>query len=442
MKKLLSGLVLISAIVGTGWASPIVLTKEKCIELAIENNVDLQVAAIDLAAAEREKGSSWNNFLPEITATAGMDGDTALLDSDSDMDWALKAGIGVELPLTAGLAYTVKALNLDYENEQINYETDRLELINNVENNFNSLIATKAGIDIAKANLDLAERRYQQTLNLYNNGLETELSTLSAKVSAAKLKPTYLKALESYNSALRSFLLLIGLEPDAEVEIEGSLDFSKSDFDSEALIDKFLMNRMDIKSALMNIEILENSRKKTASNSLAPSLGLSTSWYAGVNDAFGDASFSDKLSDSLSLGLSLSIPLDDYIPGSSTNNTIKGIDDQIESAKMSLEDTIKDAKLEIINIVEQLKTLASTLEMSELNVELAKLTYDKSEESYEQGGTERLDVEDAQQDYISAKQECLESQYDYLSELIDLRYALGLESLDTIKNETDRSVSQ
>ena len=56
-------------------------------------------------------------------------------------------------------------------------------------------------------------------------------------------------------------------------------------------------------------------------------------------------------------------------------------------------------------------------------------------EAYAQGSRSLLDVQDAQQSYLSARQSVLATAYQYRAALIDLRAALSLDSLEPLTNE-------
>ncbi len=417
------------------WAEPEVLTIDRSIASALENNLDFQISRIDLDTAKREADNSWNVFLPSVTAGADLSGSNSITEPESSLTWTATGSIGLSLSLTSSLSSTLKGLKLAYEGESISYETARLTLINSVEKDFYSLLASQADIEIEKTNLELAEKRYAQAERNFSNGLVTELSVLQAKVSAANLKPTYLKAVSDYQIALREFLSAIGMEPEMDVVLDGSLDVESVAFDRDSLIDSYIMNRRDIQAQQNQIEVLVNQKNKAvAGGYVVPSFELSSNLAVPVSDALESSSWSDLTpsKDSFSVGIALEIPLDNFVPGSSKDVEIKGLEDSVKSARLTLQGMIDDARTEIINLVAQLETAAAQVELAELNVELTESTYEKSEESFQQGGMEQLDLEDAKQDYFSAKQDYLESQYDYLTGLIDLRYALGLENLDEL----------
>ncbi len=414
----------------SGWADSITLDLSTCIDLALKNNSDFKISGIELETAERAEKYSWNQFLPSLSASTSLSAGSTLFSSagSGDTSWSFGASVSASLPINASLTYSIREIALAYESEEISYETARLNLVASVEQEFAYLVASAAGMDIEKGNLDLAKKRYEQTMTNFSHGLASELEVLQAKVTAANLEPTYLETVSDYKTQVREFLLVLGLDPETEVVLDGNLEPEIVEFDVNDLIAGRLEERQDIKELRLALETLRNGRSLTAADGLTPSLSLSLNWNTSVSDAFDSASWqSGSWEDGLSAGIGLSIPLDGYIPGSETSLSLKEIDDEIEAASINLAQAISEARLEILNLVEQLKTAAASMELSELNVELAKKSYEMSEESFSRGTVQRLDVEDAQQEYSSAKQQYLLSQYTYISGLIDLRVALGLD---------------
>ena len=432
MKKINLLILIVVSVTAAGWSTPMILDRDTSIELALENNRDFKISGISLKTAAREKRTAWNEFLPDISASTGLYGETPLLDSrPKDTAWTFNGSLDISLSLNASLAYSIDGIRLAYESEKITYESARQNLIAAVENEFFYLIASEASMAIDKANLDLANKRYEQTRSNFENGLESELTMLQSRVSAKNLEPTYLQSVASFNSRVREFLIVLGLDTETEVDLEGSLDALVMSFDDKDLIERYISVRPDIQGLKKNLEILANTRRITASGYRTPTLTLSSDWDTTVLHTFNQSSW-ENWTDGLSFGLTLTIPLDDLIPGSSTSVAIKELDDQFSAAGISLAQAVDEARTEIINLVDQLETSAVSMELSALNVELAKTSYEMSEESYASGTMERLDVEDAQQSYLEARQQHLLSQYEYLSGLIDLRSALGLDSLEEL----------
>lgn len=435
MKRILIISVLIATATVAGWAEPMILDLSTCIDLALKNNSDFKISGIELETAERAENNTWNQFLPSISASASLTGNSALFSSTASdgTSWSFGGSLNASLPINASLAYSIRKIGLAYESAEISYETARLELVAAVEQKFAYLTAAEAGMDIEKGNLELARKRYDQTMTNFSHGLASELEVLQAQVTAANLEPTYLETVSDYESQVREFLLVLGLDPETEVVLDGSLESEVVGFDVDDLITRRLEDRQDIKALRLTLESLQNNRDLTVADSLTPTLSLSAGWSTSVSDAFDSSSWqSGTWADGVSAGIGVSIPLDGFIPGSSTSLSVKEIDDDIEAASISLAQAVEEARLEIINLVEQLKTSAASMELSRLNVELARKSYEMSEESFSRGTVQRLDVEDAQQEYSEAQQTYLLSQYTYMSGLIDLRVALGLDSWDEL----------
>lgn len=424
--------ILLSAI--SIWAEPEILDRETSVNLALENNPDFKVSGISLQTAAREDRNTWNQILPKISAGIGLNGGSPLLDSNqNDMSWGLNGSVGISLPLSVSLAYSIRDIQLAYQSEQVSYESARLSLIGEVEKEFYYLVASEENLAIEKANLELARERFEQASTNYEYGLASELSVLQAEVSAANLEPSYLQTVANYEARKREFLIVLGLEPETEVTLQGSLEIPETDFDAEELAVQYLSERQDIQSYQLALETARNSKSLAVTDTRTPTLNLSAGWSTNVGDPFNAGSWNyDTWADGISIDVNLNIPLDGYIPGSSAAMTIKSREDEIEKASIRLAKAVDEARTEIINLVAQLETSEANMKLSALNVDLARKSFELSEESFSRGTLQRLDVEDAQQAFLSATQQHLLSQYTYLSGLIDLRFALGQDSLQAL----------
>ena len=431
MRRILTVAALILTAAAASWAEPMVLDLDTCIELALENNPDFRISGIELETAARAERNTWNEFLPNISANAGLSRGAS---GAQDPAWSFTGSLDAELSLDSSLPYKIRAIGLAYQNAAISYERARLNLVAEVERTFVSLVAAEADMDIDEANLDLARKRYDQARTNFSNGLASELEVLQAEVTAANLGPTFLRTAAEYRAGIREFLIVLGLDPETEIILNGDLESEVVEFNVENLISRRLENRQDIKELRLTLETLENARKQALFSSqggLAPSLNMSVGWSSGIGYNFDSSSWqSDNWTDGLTAGIGVTIPLDGFIPGSSTSLALKEANDEIRSVSISLAKAVDEARTEIINLVEQLKTSAASMELGRLNVELARKSYEMSEESFSRGTLQRLDVEDAQQEYFEARRDFLESKSDYISGLIDLRVALGLEDWD------------
>jgi len=412
------------------------LDRETSIELALENNRSFRSSTIALATAQREAEKPLSVLIPDVSASSSLSY-TEPLFSDPLMvqqeGWTFGASVSASLPLQTGLVYTVRETMLAYEAEQISWEAARLQLIASVEREFYYLLAAGSNLEILETSLDLARDRAEQTQIMFENGRASEVAMLQVRVSAANQEPEYLSAQAAYRQRLDSFLIVLGFDPGTEVTLEGELTVEPREFEATELF-ALIENRSDIRSLRLSTETLRNSRSLVSAGGRTPVVQLTAGWNTNVADAFENESWRDGLwADGASLGISVTMPLDDFLANSSTGQSIAALDDTIAQAEISLEESIASAEAEITGLLDQLETSRANIESSRLTMEYAFTAYEMSEEAYRRGTMERLDVEDSQQSYLTAAQANLQSRYDYLATLINLRLALGVESLERIE---------
>ena len=415
-------------------AEVLVLDCDSAIDLALENNKDLLDASISLDTSRRSADASWNLFLPEINASLGLSAGANISSSGVADSSSLTPGLALSYTLRPGIAESLKQLALSLESSEIGYETAGRQLKESVENEFYYLLTSENNLEIQKKNIELAQRQYQQTEARYNSGMVSEMQLLQARVNAANLVPAYSSLQSVHQNRMKEFLLVIGLDPMTEVELSGSLDIETRSFDADELVDRYLMNRADIRKQLKQIEMLESTHRQAVANGTLPLASLSASLNDSISDPFSAQGWQDySPGANLSLTLRVQLGLDDYIPGSGTDIGIKEIEDSIASAGLQMDALKQSARLEIINIVDSLETNRENLELSKLNLELSETSFRMTQASFEKGKSDRITLEDAQQDLLTAQQNLLESKYEYLSGLISLRSALGLDSLEELE---------
>jgi len=216
--------------------------------------------------------------------------------------------------------------------------------------------------------------------------------------------------------------------------LEGSIEIEHVDVDPEALIQTYLSKRPDIIRQRQTIERLEYVEKQTFLNNRAPSLSLSSRW-SGRGNASGSHTFSDSLS---VLSLSLSIPIDSWIPGTRTSQTIRRSSTDVTKAKLDLQNAENDAKNRIRALTASLKNSWRTIEISELQVSIAERTHQLTEQAFQAGTVEFTILESVRTDLSRARQQLVNDQATYHQSMLDLAGALNLnwnEFIRSVVNE-------
>lgn len=428
MKKRLSFLFASIIISVPLFASTLNLSEDDAINLALNQNYELKSSLIDLLKVEDQKNNSWNVMFPSISVDGSISSSNAILGS-SDSDYLkLTGALSTSVTLNKSNKYSMEYDDLAYESELLNYENDKKSLETEVKKAFYYLLANKQSLEIEKMNLDLALKRWEQMQSKYDNGLASELEVFETQSTYENLKPSYTSAYNSYQTQLMNFKSFLGIDFDQEIELEGDLEVEILDLDADTLISKFLNNRIDIQTAQKEIDLKNASYNIEKSNNLSPSVTLSFD-YSYYNSDILD----DDWTDSASLSAGISIPINGYIDGSVEDISVTNAKRSIEQAQLSYEDVVEDAQREIKTLVMEIQGYQENIEICEIAIEISQKTYDATEEAYNLGTTELLNLTEAQTTLFSAKQDLLTSQYNYLSAIFDLEQALNA-SVDQIKS--------
>ncbi len=408
----------------------VTIFEEVAVKMALENNLSLQSAMIDLKSSRLNASSNWNVILPEFNLNSGFSRTDSLVhDSVDSSSWAGSISFSADLKLNAASALHGKRSAISYEAQLLNYEANRSMLILNVRKQFHYILAYKEYLVLQERNLDLAQRRYLQAETNHKNGRAPELTVLEAQYSYESLKPVLQEAKTIYESQLMVFKKLLGIDLEKEIIIEGNSGYNHDVMADDAFIEKcedrinmLLMNRHDVQSALKEVAWCENQEAIIRAGSISPVFSLSADWTNTAPDII-DPDWGDYLT----VSAYLTIPLNGFIPGSSTVLAVKHASNSSEKARINLHEVILEAEQEIRIMLMELNGHKRNIEKNKLNVELAKKTYEMTESAYLQGVKEVLDVKGAQNNLFSAEQNLILSRYNYLSGILDLGFALNID---------------
>jgi outer membrane protein TolC len=410
-------------------AEPLVLTENLSVEMALEQNKALKASLLDLEKSEDQKNHSWNVLLPDFSLNGSVSGDDSVLNGSSldSEDLTLSGYFESSVSLNPSARYYMKFDKASYESQCILYQIDEQELKVEVKKAFYYLIAYKESFDLEAKNLDLAKKRWLQTKNNFQNGLASELEVLEAQSSYENMKPSYTEIKTTYKTKLMSFKSLLGIGLEQEISIDGELSPEIIELDSNQLLKNFLLKRLDVQNALKSIQTEEALLAIEKFDDRAPELSLTLDWTNSASD-MNNLNWADDAS----ISASISIPLNGFIPGSEESVAISDAEKSVEQAKLNYADVVDNAEQEIRTLIMDLDGSREKIEITQANVEISQKTYEMTEDAYNKGTKEILDLDDAQNTLFSAKQDLLQSKYDYLSGLLDLEYALNT-STDEIK---------
>ena len=399
-----------------------ILTLEECISLAKENNLSIKVQKNTLNDLKRKNETSWNSVSPSIKGDAAFQDDF-----NKTQSFSISGSLG--LTLSTNLYSTIKGAKLNYENGLLTYNQAVKQIEMSVWKTFYDLIYKTEYFSFQSQNLLTAKKNYEQNLEKFKNGKISELDVMSSRVSYEQKKPVLEEARIDLTNNLELFKNIIGVDFDDEIKLDGSLDFLLELKDIK--LPPKENPSPDVQAAKFAVEIAENNLLAQRFSSYSPVI---TGTYKYGQTLNIDNSLWNETS---SLSVGVSIPLDSYLPWSSSAVSINSKKESLESAKLNLEDAEKSIRVNTENALRKINQIISMLEVSKETVALAKKTYEMTETAYNYGKTDFLTLQNASDNVLNAEVSLKNQAKTLMETLLDTEYLLGLEFGTILKLSTE-----
>lgn len=394
---------------------PFELKRSTAIALAIRNNIDLRVRAIDTSLAETELAGSRSIYDPNLTAALnfdrthfagerfGTEGSSAALgltqtlstggsvtvgtrvgptrsanDPDFDYtDWSSSVGVTVVQPLlkNAGREATELGISLSSSNFAGSVEQFRFYLIDTVfavVTAYNGLYVQRQLLETRKAALSSA----QQLLNELKRGVgpnaKRSIDIANTEYVMSQRQTEVVEATRQVSSKEAGLRYLIGMPDNVHIvplDPPAATEPAESEKEAIALA---IAQRADLKELRLQQQANGLSERVSARN-LWPDLSLTASGgYRGYSQ---DGSFSDSISqlgDGMgsywAAGLQLSVPLGNTAARSEhRRDQLRGeqLQHQITATEWKIRDTIEEDNRSLISTRLKLRETAKSRQLAE-----------------------------------------------------------------------------
>ncbi|MDR1105981.1 MAG: TolC family protein [Treponema sp.] len=396
-----------------------ILDVDTAVARALEHNLSLKRRGAEMAGAKRRMDHSWNSLVPSLTASGLLGRPTSLTGLEpGTAAWTPGVSVSASLPLSAVIVSSIGQTKKEYEAGLLGYEEARQNLEFQVRQFFYQLILLKDNVLLAEQNAETAQSRYEQTAGLVRIGQSSRLDELSARVDLENRKSNLRNAEVLYSNAadmVRQFLLI---PPEETIVIkDGSFETGHINLDNG---EQGEQARESWSIALLrnSLELLEIQRKGAATNACAPVLGVSWETSSLYRDS--------KWADNGQFSVTLSFKLDNLLPWSAARESIHFFDDQIESQRSLLRETILDREYRIRQLQTGIRQSLENIETLRLTVTLTEETCQTCEEVYRRGGADLQSLRQADDDLFLARNSVLEEEYNLACAVLELEKELNI----------------
>lgn len=396
------------------------MTLDKCIELALGNNPQINAAFHDILASDSRIKQVWSNYFPQLSWQTGYTRIRQLQLSDAlgrnlTFNYYILGQVTLQQMLyDFGVTQNQATIKrLDYEA----YKTTLGATINNVifqtKDAYYNLLFAFENKRVAEDTVNKFEMFYNQAKAFYEIGMNPKVDVTIAEVNLSNAKLQLIQADNAVNLAVARLNNVMGVPFIDQYNVQERLKYQPIDITFNKSVEIARDARPELKLAELKVESA-NQTLKLVKKSYFPTLSIEGQFQLGGKSWTSNHGYN--------IGGYLNFP------------TVNGmlIKNEIQEARYLYDKEIANAKntqnqiyLEIQNAYLLLEEKKNQMPVAMLGVKQAKENYELSYGRYRVGEANPTELKDAQINYQQAQLNYYNALYQYSSAKASLEKAIG-----------------
>lgn len=409
---------------------------DDALRIALSDNPTIKIAQQQIEVKKVSNKEAWQALLPtadfggtvQYTLLAPMislgDFGKHKMGMDNTSTWS--GQFQVSLPLFAPTIYaTMNLTKSDLENAMEQSRSSKLDLVNQVTKAYYQVMLAQDGYDALFSSFEQARENFYMVSKLYELGGTSEYDKISAEVQVRSLSPTLIQARNAVAMAKLQLLVLMGVDPETEIEVEGAIkDYEDRIYAEVMELDSYysLEDNSNMRQLKLNETMLNQTLRIQKMNFL-PTLALSGNYSLNSlqNKDWNIGQY--EWAKSSSVILSVSIPI--FKAGNFTK--LRSTKLQISQLSESIDYTERQLGLQVRNYVDNMRASAEQAASNIEAIRQAEKGREIAGKRYETGKGTILELNNSEVALTQAKLTYSQSIYNYLAAKADLDKVLGRE---------------
>lgn len=405
------------------------MTLDKCIELALGNNPQINAAFHDILASDARIKQVWSNYFPQVSWQTGYTRIRQLQLSDAlgknlTFNYFILGQVTLQQMLyDFGVTQNQATIKrLDYEAYKTTLGATINDVIYQTKDAYYNLLYAFENKRVAEDTVNKFEMFYNQAKAFYEIGMNPKVDVTIAEVNLSNAKLQLIQADNAVNLAVARLNNVMGVPFIDKYNVQERLKYQPVDVTFNQSIEIARDARPELKLAELKVESA-NQTLKLVKKSYFPTLSIEGQLQIGGKSWTSNYGYN--------LGGYLNFP------------TVNGmlIKNEIQEARYLYDKEIANAKntqnqiyLEIQNAYLMLEEKKNQMPVAMLGVKQAKENYELSYGRYRVGEANPTELKDAQIYYQQAQLSYYNALYQYNSAKASLEKAIGK---NLVPNESD-----
>lgn len=422
-----------------------------CLEIALQNNPDIKYAGEDINRAKAAYSTRKAEGRPQIGGRVyqqqgddrykkNAEGTAYLAELPENKEKIPFVTFGIGIEGSYSLFNQPQSVTQDIYSRyitiaQLNEKRTRGSVTTAVKQLFYEVLYQKRNAELQQKIIDSQERRYASIRILVQTGDRSMIDQSAATVSLAQAKLEYQQIKNAEKTQTAELKAAMGLLNDSTEMILGefpsSIPVLKYSIDE---IYKFIENSTEVQIAKLNSDI-QQTRIVAVRSAHLPTVDLMAGYYyQNVNvDISGDIkgrSFSEQLKSKESwgptFGFGFRASLSIYNGGRIESATDEAFADYNKSLYESQRVLVRLRKDATTNF-NRLSELKQQIEISQLNIENARVNYTLAQKGYDAGIRDLRSLQDAEASFLSTEMWSFGAKKQYFQVLASLANLIGVD---------------
>jgi outer membrane protein TolC len=376
--------------------SPVRLTLNDAITLALKNNLNVRVAATQVNEAEGARERQLATLLPHVSG-----------DSLANLENRNLAVLGVSVPgiptVVGPFAYydfrvfanqdvvnrqtyhNWKASQSQEQATRLDYQDTRDLVIRQAAGFYLDAETALAEVQAADSRVSTSEALQKLAEDQHANQLATAVDVVRAQVQLARDRQSLLVARDNYQTSLLLLARDLGIRPGAPLKLAEQLEFKRIEPpDTDQAVRMALQARSDYRSLSAQHESLVEQQKASHARYF-PTLSLSGD-YGALGRNFGSLPGIGEIQGTISITL---FDRDRNGEQKQLESRVQRLDEQMEDLARGIEQEVRKALLDLDSTEQQVAVTQAGLDLAQRELALA-------EDRFRNGVTDNIEVITAQ----------------------------------------------
>ena len=310
----------------------------------------------------------------------------------------------------------LREIELDYENANISYALQKLNLERNVTQYFYNVHLAQMSVEIAKEELDNTQGSFEIIQNKVDAGLAAKEELYQAELNLSSSKSNLYNSRVNLENIKDEFKLFIGMDLSEELYVLTDVRVDSVDVDLEKAVSHGLGARMEIRQREISIENSQFQLIRTKSlNEFRGNIQLSVGIF-GEDEQLSEIMGNPTRSPRVTMGFN--VPLWDW---GEQKARIKAQEAVLETAGLNLEQDKLQIILDIRKVYRNLQNQLYQIDIARQSNRNAELTYEINLERYKNGDLTSMDLNLYQTQLSERKMSLARALINYKLELLNLK---------------------